>query len=99
MQRLDIGSQACEHRAVGHVVANLDGTREAKNTAEKTGEFAAFPRRKQVRDNGEGGGKQRSAAKSLNCPEHDQLHHADAEQRQVAELAGEPGKPPNFVRS
>src|SRR5271163_73844 len=83
--RAVIGEIAAQQRA--------NGAGNAKNTAEKAGEFAALPRRVQVRDDGEGGCKKRAAAQSLHRPEYDELHHAAAQQRQVAKLAGKPGEP------
>ena len=60
---------------------------QAEHRAEHAAELAPLARREEVGDDGEGGGEQGAAAQALDGAEHDQLGHAAAEQRQVAELA------------
>ena len=91
----DVHAENIGRAVVGEEAADdgADDAGETEDGAEQAGILAALARREEVGDGGEGGGEQRAAANALDAAEDDQLHHAVADDRQVAKFAGEAAQP------
>ncbi len=84
MDRGQVGEEAADQRT--------DDAGETEHRSEQAAHLGALSGRIEVGDHSEGRGDQAGAAQTLDRPEHDQLRHAAADQRQIAELAGQPAQ-------